>query len=86
MSSRHANEFDGFLFADEESVARSVDWFRGQPIGDRWVSLRVYWQAPGFPVGPDTSSGTQSAAMGPPRDPSTTRETDSSSLGTRQRD
>ena len=61
-----SNEYDHLAFGDEESVLRVVDGFRGEPMADGWVPLRVRWEPPENPVGPDTSTdfpGLQSVAV-----------------------
>jgi uncharacterized protein DUF1629 len=51
-----SNNYDSLLYADDDEVDRSLDTPWGQPMAADWVPIRVYWSAPDFPVGEDTST------------------------------
>ncbi len=61
----HANRYDNLRLASEADIERSIDGFRGQPMGDSWVPLRAEVHRPQFPVGPDTSTDFPGLALWP---------------------
>jgi hypothetical protein len=51
-----SGRYDSLMFASDEDVSLSLDVPWGQRMADNWVPMRVFWSAPEFPEGEDTST------------------------------